>query len=136
MHVSRQAPPQFHSSRTEKGNVLQTRKFRAVGSSPLDPLDGESGRGGKQCNPTEEEWNGYRIDTNSTCSLGGSAHSQARTASTHHLTPAMRDDPSSEVRFPYNFRLTHSCTRPAQNTKAPNSQPGPGLLTRNKAIGQ
>lgn len=41
----------------------------------------------------------------------------------HTLSDSSYEDgSSSEVRFPYNFRLTHSCTRATQNTKAPNSQ--------------
>lgn len=65
MHGSGQAPAQFHSSRTEKENILLPRSVRAVGPAPLDPQARSEWQGWWALLPEEEEWDGHRAGTNS-----------------------------------------------------------------------
>lgn len=58
--------PNFHSSRTEKENILLPRSIRAVGPVPLNP-QAQSEWQGWRALLLEEDWDGYRADTDSRC---------------------------------------------------------------------
>lgn len=122
MHRSGQAPARFHSSKTEKETTLLPRSVRAVGPALLGPQAGASGEG-RHCFEKRRSGVGTR---------------QAPAPSRRPALPAQTTQlqPASSTQDSLQLQACPRCPRPAQNTKALNSQLGPGLLTRHKAGGQ